>query len=454
MEQRLTISAEAVTRRRFLRLAAGAAAAATVGGCGEASDKPEATVATKRGPGMGPPTVLRIAQLSHFVPAFDQWFDEDYAKRWAQRTGIEVVVDHFPLEQLVTWAQAEVATQQGHDLFFFVTPAPAFEDDVIDHREVVEEVEARVGKMVPLVERSVFNPKTKKWFGFSDAWSPGPVHYRSDVWDGIGIKPDSWDAVLEGAPKVKRAGHPLGLGISRDFDSSVTLLSLMHAYGASVQDEAGNVAINRSETVEALKLMTSISRAGMTEDVFTWDASANNRFLAGGRGSLIVNAVSALRAIETQDEALASRVQLQPTPAGPAGRFGVYVTGTYVIWKFARNPEAAKQFLVDLAVDYRDAFEKSSFYNLPSFPGSVPDLAGLVAQDPKYAVLADAASWSTNLGHPGYSSAAMDEALNQFIVPDMFAAAARGTLSAEEAAQRAEAQLQPIFARWRERGKV
>jgi multiple sugar transport system substrate-binding protein len=445
---------EPFTRRGFMRMAAGAAVAAAVGGCRSASDKSKATAATKPGAGAAPAPVLRIAQLSHFVPAYDQWFDEDYTKRWAQRTGIEVVVDHFPLEQLSTWAQAEVATQQGHDLFFFVTPAAAFEDDVIDHREVVEEVEAKVGKMVPLVERSVFNPKTKKWFGFSDAWSPGPVHYRSDVWGPIGINPDSWDAVLRGAPKVTTSGHPVGLGISRDFDSSVTLLSLLHAYGSSVQDEAGNVAINRPETVEALKLMTSIYRAGMTEDVFTWDASANNRFLAGGRGSLIVNAVSALRAIETQDEALASRVQLLPTPAGPAGRFGVYITGTYVIWKFARNQEAAKQFLVDLAVDYRDAFEKSGFYNLPSFPGAVPDVGGLVAQDPKYAMLADAASWSTNLGHPGYASAAIDEALNQFIVPDMFAAAARETLSAEDAAQRAEAQLQPIFDRWRERGKV
>jgi multiple sugar transport system substrate-binding protein len=445
---------EPFTRRGFLRMAAGAAVAAAVGGCGSGSDKPKASATTQPGVGPHPPTALRIAQLSHFVPAYDQWFDEDYTKRWAQRTGIEVVVDHFPLEQLPTRAQSEVATRQGHDLFFFVTPPAAFEDEVVDHREVVEEVEAKVGKMLPFVERSIFNPKTKKWFGFCDTWSPGPVHYRSDIWDRIGIKPESWDAVLRGAAKVRMAGHPVGLGISREFDSSVTLLSLLHAYGSSVQDEGGNVAINRPETVEALKLMTSIYRTGMTEDVFTWDASANNRFLAGGRGSLIVNAVSALRAIETQDKTLASRVQFLPTPTGPAGRHGLYVTGTYVIWRFARNQEAAKQFLVDLAVDYRDAFEKSGFYNLPSFPGAVPDLGGLVAHDPKYAVLADAASWSTNLGHPGYANGAMDEALNQFIVPDMFAAAARGTLSAEEAAQRAEAQLQPIFDRWRERGKA
>lgn len=435
-------------------MAAGAAVAAAVAGCGSGSKNPKPTAATQPRASRPGPATLRIAQWRHFIPAYDQWFDQDYTRRWAERTGIDVVVDHYSLEQLPTWAQAEVASQQGHDLFFFVTPSAAFEDEVIDHREVVEEVEAKVGKMVPLVERSIFNPKTRKWFGFSDHWSPGPVHYRSDAWHPIGIRPDNWDAVLRGAPKVKMAGQPVGVGLSKDFDSSVTLLSLLHAYGSSVQDEGGNVAINRPETVEAIKAMAAIYRAGMTEDVFSWDASANNRYLADGRGSLIVNAISALRAIEAQDTALASRVQLLPTPAGPAGRHGVYITGTYVIWKFARNQEAAKQFLVDLAVDYRDAFEKSGFYNLPSFPGAVPDLEGLVARDPKYAVLADAASWSTNLGHPGYASAALDEALNQFIVPDMFAAVARGTLSVDDAVQRAEARLQPIFDRWRERGKV
>ena len=265
-------------------MATGAALTAAVTGCGSASRKAPGRAATDPrtvSPGSG---TLRIAQWNHFSPAYDLWFDEDYTKRWTDRTGIEVVVDHMPLEQLAIRAQTEVATQQGHDLFFFVTPPAAFEDDVIDHREVVEEVEAKVGKMVPLVERSVFNPRTKKWFAFSDAWSPGPVHYRSDAWDPIGITPDGWDAVLWGAPKVKMAGQPVGLGISRDFDSSVTLLSLLHAYGSSIQDEAGNVAINRPETVEALEAMTAIYRAGMTEDVFTWDASANTVTSPGAAG--------------------------------------------------------------------------------------------------------------------------------------------------------------------------
>jgi multiple sugar transport system substrate-binding protein len=450
------VRGDTFTRRDFLRGAAGAAAVAATGAaCGSGSNKPKPNgTAAKGGTSEGGRT-LKILQYSHFVPAYDQWFDDEYTKRWGEQHNVDVLVDHIQVEELAGRAAAEVAAQRGHDLVWFVSQSAAFEDDVIDHREVVEEVEAKVGKMVPLVERSIFNPKTKKWFGFSDTWFPAPVHFRTDLWSPLGIKPDSWDAILAGASGVKAAGHPVGLGISNsNFDASVTLHSLLHAYGSGLQDEAGNVAINRPATVEALKTMTAIYRAGMTEDVLTWDSSSNNRYLAEGRGSLIINAVSALRAIEAQDPGLAAKIQLLPTPEGPTGRHGVYGTGTYVIWKFARNQEAAKQFLVDLALDYRKAFERSGFYNLPSFPGAVTDVPGLLAREPNYSLLADAAAWSTNLGHPGYANAAVDEVFAQFIIPEMFAAAARGEMSAVDAARAAEAKMKPLFEKWRKRGKI
>jgi hypothetical protein len=131
-----------------------------------------------------------------------------------------------------------------------------------------------------------------------------------------------------------------------------------------------------------------------------------------------------------------------------------------VIWRFAQNQEAARRFLVDLALQYREAFLRSRFYNLPSFPGAVPDLATIVANDPtakpvdKYSVLADAESWSRNIGHPGHSTAAAMDAFNQFIIPKMFAVAAKGQMTAEEAVKAAEAEMQPIFDKWRERGKI
>ena len=39
---------------------------------------------------------LKIIQWSHFVPAYDVWFDR-YAKDWGTAKGVEVTVDHIAL---------------------------------------------------------------------------------------------------------------------------------------------------------------------------------------------------------------------------------------------------------------------------------------------------------------------------------------------------------------------
>jgi hypothetical protein len=38
---------------------------------------------------------LRIMQWAHFVPAYDQWLDNTYVKRWGEANDVEVKVDHI-----------------------------------------------------------------------------------------------------------------------------------------------------------------------------------------------------------------------------------------------------------------------------------------------------------------------------------------------------------------------
>jgi multiple sugar transport system substrate-binding protein len=455
------------TRREFLRLAAGAAlaAAATGAACGSGGGaaKPDRPPNGKGSARPAGDRTLRIAQLSHFVPTYDQWLDQEYSKRWGEDHGVQVVIDHFAYEELPARADAEVAAHGPHDIFAFASPPPSFEDQVIDHSEIVQEVETKLGKLTPLVDRCIFNPKTKKYFAFADFWTANPTHYRVDLWNQVEprLSPRSWDDILRAAPVLKAMGHPVGIGFSSNPDSNVSLFSLLHAFGASVQDEAGDVAINSPATVQAVKMGAAIFQAGMTDEVFLWDSPSNNRFLASGQGAMIVNAISAIRAVEDQNPELAEKIALVPLPAGPTGSLGPpSLMGLNVIWKFSGNQETAKQFLVDRALNYRDAFVRSGFYNLPAFPGAIPDLVELVGNDPrakpsdKYALLAGATQWSTNLGHPGHANAAMDEVFNQFLVPKMFAAAARREMTADEAVKAAEAQMRPIFDKWRERGKI
>jgi multiple sugar transport system substrate-binding protein len=451
------------TRRDFLRLAAGGVTLlATGAGCNSGSDtaKSKAGTATTASGAKGKGT-LRIAQWNNYVTGYDQWWDEDYTRRWGERNGIEVVVDHYDINQASVYVEAEAASRRGHDLVQLQITSPApFEDDVIDHREIVEEVEAKVGKMTPFVERSVFNPKTKKYFAFSDFWAANPVHYRTDLWGPEGLRPDTWDDVLAAGSRLKAQGHPIGIGMGGDPESNLTLVGLMHGFGASIQDENANVAINSRATVEAVKIGAAIFRSAMTDEVLGWDITSNNRYLIAGRGSFIVNSIAAIRAIEDQDPALATKIGLAPVPEGPAGRFSPYAVSAYMIWKFSENQEAAKQFLVDLATGYREAVIQSQYLQVPSFPGSVSDFGDLVAKDSraqppgKYGLLAGATEWMTNVGHPGHSSAATDEVVKASLISEMFAAAARGELSAEEAVRTAEAKIKPIFEKWRERGKI
>jgi multiple sugar transport system substrate-binding protein len=456
------------SRRDFLRLAAGAAATAVVGaaaGCGGSGASKAAKEAQAAKTGGSGGRTLRIAQWGHYVPEFDQWFDNDYTKRWGDQHGVEVTVDHIPFAENAARAAAEVAAGGPHDIFGFIDPPSLHEDDVIDHADIVAEIESKVGRMVPLVARSVKNPKTGKVFGCPDYWVANPVLYRTDLWEKVerGLAPRTWDDLLRAGPKLRALGTPLGIGISPDGDSNYSLMSLLHSYGAALQDEAGQLTINRPATVEAVKVAAAIYKTGMTEDVFVWDGYSNNRLLASGKGSLILNAVSAIRAVETQDPALAANIALAPMPTARTGAGGpraIYVVGVNVIWKFSKNEDLARRFLVDLALDQRETFQRSLAYNLPPYEHAVPDLGALLADDArakppdKYRVLADAPAWSTNIGHPGPANAAAMEVFNQFLVPRMFAAAARGEMTAEDAVKTAETQMLPIFDQWRERGKI
>jgi multiple sugar transport system substrate-binding protein len=129
----------------------------------------------------------------------------------------------------------------------------------------------------------------------------------------------------------------------------------------------------------------------------------------------------------------------------------------YVIWKFAENIDGAKKFLVDYIGNFQQAFKASEFYNFPCFTKQVPDLKTLVSKDAKgkppdkYAVLADSLEWATNVGFPGHSTAAVDDVYSTWVLNTMFAQAATGTLSPEEAVKDAEAKCRRIWEKWQER---
>jgi multiple sugar transport system substrate-binding protein len=406
---------------------------------------------------------LTIIQWAHFVPAYDTWFDNVWIKQWGQKNDVQVKVDHILNTLLPARAAAEVAAKNGHDLFNFLSPPAQYEDQVINHNEIIQEVQRKVGKIGRLGLKSSYNPKTKKWFAFPDNYVPDPVVWRRDLWNGVGESPATWDHVRRAAPKLKAAGHPIGIGQSAELDSNMALMAFMMCFGSFIQNGKNQVVLKSKHTVEAVKFMADIYKRGETDEIFGWDPAGNNNFLYSGKGSLILNAVSATRTPEDRNLPFKDDLWIWPVPKGPAGRMGLeHVMGCYQIWKFAKNKAAAKKFLADLEINYKQAFLASKFYNFPTFPGAMPFKAirKATAADKhkplgKYQILTTIAQrYTQNPGFPGTSNAAFDEMFNKFIIPKMFAQVSKGQMTAQEAVNAADREIRAIYAKWRRLGKI
>jgi multiple sugar transport system substrate-binding protein len=405
---------------------------------------------------------LSIIQWVHFVPAYDDWFDNTWVKQWGEKNDVQVKVEHINNTLLDTRAAAEVAAQSGHDLFFNLHPMASYEDQVINHAPIIQAIQKKVGPYGDLGKKSTYNPKTKKYFAVSDNYVPDPVVWRRDLWNGIGEAPFTWDHVRKAAPKLKAIGHPIGIGQSQELDSNMALLAFMMCFGSFVQNAANRPTLNTKATIDAVKFMSEIYKS---EDsaIFGWNPASNNNYLYAGTASMILNAISATRTPEDQHLPFADDLAIWPIPIGPHGRLGLeHVMGCYSIWKFAQNKENAQQFLIDLCVNYKQATDASKLYNFPSFPGAYPfkQIRKTAAADThkprgKYTILTTIAEkYTHNIGYPGTTNAAMDEVFSKYLIPQMFAQVSQGKMSAADSVKSINAQVKDIYAKWRERGKI
>jgi len=436
-----------MTRRQFGRLA-GVGALAAGGPAFLFPDRARAAGKT-----------LKIIQWSHFVPGYDKWFDGVFTREWGQKHDTEVIVDHIAIGEINARAAAEVAARKGHDLFMFLAPPAAYEKQTIDHKDIYDAVEKKHGKKIDLALKSTFNPKTKRYFAFSDSYVPDPGNYRKDLWEKVGFPngPVTWEDLRAGGKKIKdQFGNPVGIGLSQELDTNMAMRALLWSFGGSVQDADGNVVINSKQTVDAVKFMRSLYKETETAEVFTWDPSSNNRGILAGKLSFVANAISVTRSAEKDNPDMSAKIQLTPALKGPVRAIAAeHVMDCYVIWEFAENKQGAQQFLIDYMDTFEAAFKASEFYNFPCFPQTVPNITQLLANDPKanppdkYKVLGNVLDWATNVGYPGYATASIDEVFNTFVIPTMFAKAAQDVMSPEESVAAAEKEIRRIFDKWK-----
>jgi multiple sugar transport system substrate-binding protein len=447
-----------LSRRDFLKVLGGSVAAAAAQPTFHAFSSPSTKLSGE----------LKILQWSHFVPQHDAWFDA-FAKAWGAENGLTVSIDHINNADLPSATAAEISAGEGHDLIEYIFPPSALEPSVLDLTDVNQEAQNRFGKQVSLCTRSSFNATTNKFYGFSHGWVPDPGDYRKSLWEKIGMPngPATWQELLDGGAEIKaQQGIQMGIGMSNEIDSNMAARAIIWSFGGKEQDENENVAINSEETIAAVQYMKDLFEKAMTPEVFSWTAASNNQLLIAGQASWILNSISAYRTAQGSAPDVADDIFFSLPLKGPTG-IGLaseHLIPTYFIPKYAKNPDAAKEFLLHLVNNYNQATFNSELYTFPAFADTVPQLTadkGWLDVDPfgsrpvdKLKLLKDIQASSTVIGHPGPANAAIGEAFGTFVLPQMMAKAARGEMTPKDAVADAEQQMKVIFDKWRQQGLI
>ncbi|MFK7802720.1 MAG: ABC transporter substrate-binding protein [Anaerolineae bacterium] len=414
-------------------------------------------------------TELRILQWNHFVPLYDEWFDQ-FAAEWGEQNGVQVTVDRFDFDEIENALEQELLRGEGHTMVELLFPPSAWIEDLHDLTDLNEQAIRLLGEQKDTCQASSYLPTIDSYYAFCHGYAPDPGNFLIDEWTAIGYPngPSQWEHLLSGGREIiNQTGKPVGLGISPEIDSEMVIRSVIWSYGGSVQDQNENVTLNSPETVEAVKFFAELFEQSMDSMVLDWKPSSNNNGLINGELSFIVNSLSAYRAMQKVNPERAKNTGFTKPLGGPAGEFATaHVWMIYVVPLYVEEVElsAAKAFMLHLAANYGQAVYNSELYNFPAWSSTTPQLYandGWLMNDPfesgesdRLAVLASSDDWYVNLGYPGVANPAISQVFDEKVISKMVIRVVNDEMTAEESVAMADQRVREIFDIWRGKGLV
>ena len=165
--------------------------------------------------------------------------------------------------------------------------------------------------------------------------------------------------------------------------------------------------LNSKETIEAVKFVAALYKEAMTSEVLSWDDFQQQPLSCFGHRLDDRQPDLGLSDIPEEQPKGADDTFLMKPPKGPVRQIMGGAAEYYGIWKFAKNKEAAIEFLKYYADHWPEAFKASEGYNNPCFANLVPKPMPILSNDPtstpndKLAILQGSDEWSAAPGYPG-----------------------------------------------------
>jgi ABC-type glycerol-3-phosphate transport system substrate-binding protein len=199
-------------------------------------------------------------------------------------------------------------------------------------------------------DRSYYTYKGKL-YGSPVADETRLVYYNKALFQQAGLDPNSppttWDQMQQAAEKLKTTGAtPWALPMSNQYITMQTFMSVYLSYGARLFDSSGKCGLDSTAGRAAMTYYTGIAKAGLTTDDAANQASADfDNLFAAGKAGMEIEGPGLYTQIKTQNPSLLKDIGIAPIPAGPKGTYGFLGGWPLVMWKTAKDPDAAAKWI-------------------------------------------------------------------------------------------------------------
>jgi multiple sugar transport system substrate-binding protein len=425
-----------LTRRSLLQAGAGAAVGSALLA---PAGRPRAQAAFRLPPEEG--ASLRLLRWEAFVEGdHEAWMAN--TRRFTDLTGVTVEVESIPWETVGQSALRIAAAGSGPDIVLGWFDDPhLFPNRLLDLSLVAIDLGSRFGGWYPVCER--YGTRQGRWIALPLGASGTAMVYRDSHMREAGFDafPEDTDGFLALCRALAENGTPPGFALGHAVgDANTWTRWLLWGFGGKLVDASGNVVINSSQTHEALAFAREMYLTfvpGTTE----WLDADNNQAFLSGEISLTNNGLSIYQTAR-DDPALgelAADIRHARMPIGPVGEpTELHLLSQAMVFDHTPYPNAAMEYL-------RFMWEREQYepWQLAASGYVTQPLEGyednaVWSKDPAYQAYQYATArmlWNGFAGELGPASAAV---MSDFIVVDMFAEAASGELTPEEAAARAE----------------
>lgn len=433
-------------RRRFLELsAAGIGGAAITGGLPALASAAESSPFK---PEKG--ASLQLLRWTGFVKSDDQIWAAN-TKKWSDATGVKVEIQSLNWPDVTPKAALAAQVGSGPDVVMGWNDDPfVYPDKLVDMSDLVDHMSRAHGGLYDNARSYCYDNDVRHWVSFPVGCTGNAVNYRKSWAREAGFNefPKDLDGMLKLARALKRNGHPIGFALGHAVgDANSWTHWILWAFGAKQANPDNSIAISSNETVHALEYAKSLYET-MIPGVSGWLDPNNNQAFLAGQISMTMNGISIWYVAKDQYPAIFADMANAVPPAGPVKTPTVSNNFTSAfIFKYSKYPNAAKDYLRYM-LDTAQATEWVTGmrgYVTPAFKGygELP----IWTSDPNITPYRDALAHAKYDGYNGRPGKAAAQALDEFVVVDMFADVCVNNMNPKDAARKAEQKLAAIYKR-------